>query len=738
MAVNRTPAVSRVITILLLVLGLAALLGVQALASAKHWLRLPFNAFDDLRSLSCSILPVCELRFPSHFGIVVPLLLLGIVLLALGLRRTAQGITRDIPWLTTEGVRPAGRWRASAWAMVAVSLVVSAVSIYSALAAEDRYPNAYLWFITIIVWGGTIFLFDRANGRSAPLRRATLLRLAGYGVLVFALGFVYHLPQMAELPMRIAFVVIAALVAFTLWRLKRVSGTSAAFICLAVAGLAAYTYQITSWRYSFIGDEYLYYWSARDFGAYLLGGGNVLNSNGVYQANPVFGTYIQALILRLYGGDIYSWRVGGGLLVLLTAPGIFWIVRRITNTGAGLFAAAVFVSVHYLIAISRVGYVQPELLPVFIAMLVFGLLALEKRSALAIYLSGAAGAFSFFTFTLGFPLIPTPLLMLTIWVLWRTPELAFLRRLRAAFLLGVVFLIGVLAVAFPRVLNTSWISESSYVTVFEPEREDLTNPFVQQVIPNVLYTLGGSLHFDVNSHYTSGALLDPLSSFFMLAGIAGAVAAAFRRRTALWLLLSFLAAVAVIGGFLPYPYPNHTRMYFMEMYYAMFAGLGAAYLWAATREFGLRLSPTLGRVAFAGAVLLIVALNLYQFLSLSQQDIPKNPIALIVQQFEETTPQTSIYLVARVPDDANLARVLENNGYDLSRLHPVMNPDPEAALSEIQRDAAAPYRVLFLGDLPTPQPWFDAAQTLWSNYPRQLIFDEAGNQFLSIIDVPAS
>ncbi len=75
----------------------------------------------------------------------------------------------------------------------------------------------------------------------------------------------------------------------------------------------------------------------------------------------------------------------------------------------------------------------------------------------------------------------------------------------------------------------------------QPEERDPDNPLIRQVSLNVVYTLTASLYFVQNSHYTSGGHLDPLSSVLMLAGVAGVIAVLTRRRSALWLLLSFLA-----------------------------------------------------------------------------------------------------------------------------------------------------------------------------------------------------
>ena len=477
------------------------------------------------------------------------------------------------------------------------------------------------------------------------ISRSDLLSLLAYMILLALLGFVYGWPVMRPLNARILFVLVASLAAVGLWQIKRISVVAAVFAVIAVVGLAIYTYNITSWRYSFWGDEYAYFNVASQFlDTFVQNQVNILNSLGIYQANPVFATFVQAVLMQVYGKDIYGWRLGSALMVFLAAPPIFWLARRLKGAGAGLLAVVVFVSSHYLIALAHISYVQEELLPVFTAMLAFAVMGLEQYSALAIYLSGVAGAFSFFTFILGFPLIPTPFLLLAIWLLYPTRQLAFRHRLATAFQLGVICLIGVWAVAFPRVVNTTWISDAGFETVFQSQVTGLSKPVTQQILPNVFYTLGASLYFELNTHYTSGAHLDPISSALFIAGIAGLIAVMTRRRLAIWLLISFLAAAFVIGGLVPYPYPPHTRAYLMEVYYALFAAIGAAYLWETMRDLGLRLSPVLPRIALAVVGITIIALNAYQFFYLSELDVPKTPFALVMQQFQESSLQCDVLL----------------------------------------------------------------------------------------------
>jgi len=77
---------------------------------------------------------------------------------------------------------------------------------------------------------------------------------------------------------------------------------------------------------------------------------------------------VQAATLSLYGGDLYSWRINGMLMVFLSAPAIYLLVRQLKSSNAGLLAAVLFVSAHHLIGFSRPGYYALQIFPGAISM----------------------------------------------------------------------------------------------------------------------------------------------------------------------------------------------------------------------------------------------------------------------------------------------------------------------------------------------------------------------------------
>jgi hypothetical protein len=303
--------------------------------------------------------------------------------------------------------------------------------------------------------------------------------------------------------------------------------------------------------------------------------------------------------------------------------------------------------------------------------------------------------------------------------------------------LALVLLVGIFITALPRILNTAWISDVIANTALRSMPENFIDALMQNILPNVLYTLTASLHFLHNSHYVTGALVDPITSMLLLVGVIGMITIMFKRAVILWLLVSFFCAVVVIGSLVPYAYPAHTRTLLLVTFYSVFAALGASYLWEAVRDLGLKLSFTSRNVAFAAVVALVLTLNLYQFFVISERKLYKISFDYVIREFQQHPPSTNFYYVAPVPVDYNLMMVLDRHGYNLDRWRPVLEPS-EQALREIRETADEPYTVLVMMEGEGTQELAETVQSVWSDQTPEEVFDGLGLFRFTVFDVPAS
>jgi len=691
---------------------------------------------ESLIPSSCTLLSICGAVYPSYFAAALIILLIACFFLALAVRDTALRITRDIDWTTP--VRAVVESRSLHRQLMIAAVLATVMIVISQRASEDGYPSPLFWLIAVALWGASFYTLDRRQGRVAPFRRAYVLGLAGYVALLVLLGQVYRLSIFQTWEPRAVLVALVALLALVLWRLRRISGVVAVWIMIATVGMTIYTYGIDSWRYAFIGDEYACYLVAKSFITDPASMPNLLSSVGVYDVHPIFASFNHSLSLRLFGNTVYGWRLSEGMMVMLSAAALYALVRQVKGKGTALLAASLFIGSHHLLAFAHIGYMSLQCIVAFTAMLALAVFALRHRSALAMFLCGVAAAFAFYTFSLTVPMIPLPLLLMALFVLLPRSQETLMLRLRAMLPLAVVFVVGVLVTASPRILNTAWLDDVLLNTVITSQEVNVvSNPLTEQILPNVLYTLTANLYFVQESHYITGALVDPVTGALLLVGVAGMITIMFRRSVIMWLLLGFLYAVIINGALVPYPYPAHTRTYLLVPFYAVFAAFGAAYLWGTLRDTGLRLSPVTRNAAFAIVMVLVLFLNLYQFLVISEQKLYKSFFSYVVREFQENPPDTNFYFVAPVPVDYNLMMVLEAHGIDLDRWHPVLDSSEEG-LRQIRETAVSPYRVLVMMEGEGTQELADTVEAVWSDQTPDQLIDSLGLLRFTMIDMSAS
>lgn len=715
--------------VVLLVFGLWAL-------SSEYWLATQPAVIESLIPSSCTLLSLCEAVYPSYFVATLIILLIACFFIAVAVRDAALRVTRDIDW--TPPIRAVTVGRSQHRGFMIAAIVASVLIVVSQHGSEDGYPSPLFWFIALVLWGAAFYTLDRHQGHATPLRRTFVLGLVGYIALLILLGQVYRLPLFQTWEPRALLVALVTLFALVLWRSRRVSGVTAVWIIIATIGMTLYTYQLDSWRYAFIGDEYAGYLLAKSYITDPASAPNLLSAVGVYDVHPAFASYIHSASLRLFGDSVYGWRLSEGLMVMLSAAAVYALVRQLKGSGTGLLAAALFISSQHLLAFAHIGYNNLQGLVGFTAMLALAVYALQHRSTLAMFLCGTAAAFTFYTFSLTIPIIPLPLLLLALFVMLPRSRETFSVRLRAVLPLALIFVVAVVITASPRILNTAWLDQVLFNTIVDsPEAREVTNPLTERILPNVVYSLTANLYFANESHYITGPLADPITNILLLVGVTGMLVIMFQRSVIMWLLLGFIYAVVVNGALVPYAYPAHTRTYLLVPFYAVFAGLGAAYLWETLRDVGLRLSSPVRGAAFAVVVALALFLNLYQFFVISEQKLYKTFFSYIIREFQENPPNTSFYFVAPIPVDYNLQMVLEAHSINMDRWHPVLDPS-EAGLREIRETAAEPYRVLVLMEGEGTQELADRTEAEWSDQTPQQDIDSLGLLRFIIIDMPAS
>ncbi len=745
--------------------GFAILLVGQALFGAIHWLNLPT---DSLASLKLITFP--ELKYPSYFWTVLLIAGGGLLILLWSLCKVSVSTVRDFETAAPPALRfkaPA-QWRIPFLVLIVATVIMAGAAIWLAISNRgDLHP--LVWLAALVLVGLTLYAVDRnAGGQSVPtLGEATIV--TGYLLWLLLLGFLFKNIGDQDLWLRVIIGLAGTAAAFGLWRTKLLSGGIIAFGLLGLLGLSVYTYGLTDWKYAYVGDEYAFFDKANHLLTHV-DTNNLLAADGVYDLNPVFASYIHSFTMALYGPHVFGWRIGETLMVLLTAPLLYLFVRRFASVRVGALAVLIFLASHHLLALSKIGYNNLQALAPFVAALALAMLAAQRRSWLGIYLCSVASAFTFYTYGITIPFVVLiggllllvfrgqrhpkpnqtaastieesenitlqtanePSVISTIEVRSDPLKLAinWLLNLLADWPVVLLFSLGFLLTALPRFVNYDWLIPLTNKTVAQSEVKVVHSALTEQILPNFLYTLTATLHFNDDSHYMSGAHLDPLSSLLMLVGL-GWLLTKLWRRVASWLVGSFVAASFFVGGLASYPYPVNTRTFILLPFYAIFAAIGGELL--LTSLSGFKLLRRAAWVVVPITLLAIMVLNLYQFENLSVRNDPQNDIGIVVKEFQEQSANTTFYQITSNPHYDNTRLVLDAYGYNSDRLIIIPGQTDPNTISTIKRTAKVPYRILISSDLSNRGQWLQAVRDNWPTIALSESIDAANTSHFTVL-----
>jgi 4-amino-4-deoxy-L-arabinose transferase-like glycosyltransferase/streptogramin lyase len=769
--------------------GLVLVATTPFVSGLDHWFNLPSNFLYEWRP-SYSLPYFSNLHYPFYFG---PALIPGLV--GLVLFQISGNPARLLPDLLKSPRLPEinlsdttrGWQHAFKWLLRATTLLLAFTISQAIINRGDLHP--LLWLLNLVSGGLTLYCNDRANQRSSVVARSEIRLICGYILYLLALAFVFRNPTTETLTLlagaaltgwlwfkpnpvsrislligvlvlgesaflvlrpgatfgdeiiRLELVAVALALCGWLWRTRRLPAEIAGFLAATFSAFAAYTYQFTSWRYTFIGDEFSFFERAK---GYLTDGNfpNPLDWRGVYDLNPVFASYIHVGSMTLFGMDVYGWRISETLMVFLAALPLYVFVRSLFGVRPAFMSLVVFLASHHLLALSKIGYNNLQALPAYLLSLALLVLAVRRNNLTGIFLCGIASALAFYTYGVTIPFIFTTGLLLGLLYLgaaWKRLKLEGKVEWRKLLVsLGLVMLIfgtGVALTALPRLTTNDWIRPLAEKTTYRSEVPNLTNPLTQQIIPNFLYTLTASLRFNDTSHYISGALLDPLGSFLMLLGLAALVSLVFRRIIALWLVVGFVAGCLFVGGLVSYPYPANTRTFILVPFYAIFAGLGLERLLVGKR-------PRLAQFLTVVLLTAVVVLNLYQFWVISERTVPKHSISMVVKLFQQEPDFSNRYLVTEtdVPSYTDAGHAdLVMEAYNIPEQHLLLLPSKNlrSILAELSENAALPFQLLVPADSSEYPFWLEAIRETWDKPAERWFKDGTDLTQLIVVTIEA-
>lgn len=517
----------------------------------------------------------------------------GLALMAAGALLLAWLTRAPGPRMSTTLPIPRPRWGLTAPAAMLVGLASGAV-LWTNLAAE-RFPwwNGLLFVILIVSPAFALNRWDRARSSRCPFEALDF---------AFAAGF---------------------------------AAVSAAVNCIG----------LVRWNFSFIGDEGAFFFHARS-----LAEGEVVNPfdlTWVYQTHPALDSFYQAQALRLFGADVWGWRVGEVLMVAAVAAMVCLLGTLLFDRLTGVAAAVVVGASHYLFAFTRIGY--NNLHALFWSTLAVLMIALAWRTRRAVFtwLAGCVVGMCLYTFFVAVLIGPILAVLL---------GLGFFRRpsgKQAA--AGLLLVVGFVVVVLPGLISTP-PSELEEII----QRESIREHSAADPLGTFIYSSTRSfVSFFVNpewhNHYVGTAVLDPLSSVLLAVGLGGAVLGV-RRRGERTLLVWFGLGLVLLARTAYLPTPQLTRLLFLMPPAALLAGLGARTAYRAITG-GIGWPRWVGCTVLSVVLIGIFPLNAAILHRLSPARIWLDPTALAFKAAMDHPDDTVVFTYAE--RNQNLALMLE-------------------------------------------------------------------------------
>lgn len=715
----------RISKLSLFFVGLGLMIVAQVMLNGRLWLNWPANydPFKPLAAASCFVPAICQMRFVPYFGIAFFMTVLGGLFILASIHNT-QAAQVPQHWRLTyfsapfELPRPKWRWLAALLFLVAFALTCWLVWL---VWFTPKATLTWVWLGALLAFCLAFYAIDWARGNS---RFFMPVRYLGWSIVLFAyllgLGFVYNHVAVPN-----GNVILHWLIPFTLtlalvlaWRINLLSLSPVIYGIIMTFAFAAMAQDLRSWRYAYIGDEYAMYESAFLLAKTFREMPDKLPSLlsiglGSYGMVPIGANYLQSLTVLLYGSDVYGWRIAEVVFHLLDTLPLFVIANALAGKRAGFLAVACHSFSHLFFSLTKPGYAAG--IDAWLYGAAFLVFAIQNRSLLGVFLAGFMPAFGVYFSPLTIVLAPlTGVLFLFGYVFIgdNRPEIgnirAWIRNLWGNKLLVLAFALGILIASIPVAAQTDWIERTIRPTVAQSEMKGV-DPFWGQILPNWIYTLNGFLGFAKNSHYITGAFVDPLSSIFMALGILLCLRQALRFNFATWLSLAYLMNCFLIGGIVSYSFPSLTRTVNLVPMFALLTALGIECILRVIDQ--VSSIKWLSSLAFILIAVSIFCLNLFNFhvllnrTELVDNAVRPNPVSFIVREFERNPNLGAVYVAHRATGDPQAKLVARAYGYTSGVVTATQEMRADQAIRELKPDLSQSFVLLYQLAIPEEATW---------------------------------
>lgn len=372
---------------------------------------------------------------------------------------------------------------------------------------------------------------------------------------------------------------------------------------ISIISLVAMTWNIDAWEYVVIGDEYAFYKEIRNIlenrTAWELVNAT-FNGTFVYGSHPYFSSYIHNLFMKLFDNQNFGWRFSNPIVVASSLSFFYYSFKHFIPRQHA-FVVVIFLGFsHYLISFSKIGYNNLQALFGLGLILAVFTWALKSGRNVAFAFLGLAMGLCFYLYPAALYIVPLPIFGLLIFA----PPVSKDRLKQWGWIL-----VSMLLLIYPLFYQPQYWQEKLAGTLLHINFASAGQSPLANIINNFFYAFFSYLYTIEETHFVSTSFADPLSSTFIVFGMATLIGLAWKKnRSALFLGGSFLFFVVVVGASHGRQFPPTTRMFMLLPWYGLFCAYGIEWV----MEKADSLYSINGRNILILILSSIVLVNLYQ------------------------------------------------------------------------------------------------------------------------------
>ncbi len=588
----------------LALLGAGLLILPPWLVVQERWLQNPWVR-DSMRSAWCLSDTLCKTALPSYFLVVLPVFFGFLLLFWLAAPRFLEALhPPEIEDLPAPAI-PGKTQRLVSSVLRLLALAGAGVLLWLGV-RQGRIPGAELLLVLAVYAAGQWLTFRPFSARRTllpGLPQWLFPAVFAQAALAFFLFSIYQKQNVFWLA-----AVLLGLAAVLLWRARRVMPLA---VWVLLGSMLLNTYQIDSWRFSVIGDDYAFFGYARDIltkqnSADVLR--NLFNGQAVYGTHPYISSLVQAVFLRIFGVNNFGWRFSNIYLLSLAAALFLLAFQRITARRAALLTGILLAGSSYLMSFGKIGYNNLQAYFLFALLLWLGARAVTRRQPLDYTWLGMAAGLCFYVYPAALYLLPLLVVFLLIYDFPKS---------RAALGRWVLFAAALFLMSIPVLVQPAyWQSKIAGTFIYAPGATGRTG-LGFHVFTNSLYSLFTYLYLPNETHFVYSSHLDPLSAVFLPLGLAWCLATVRKQRFSRFLAAGFLLLLVLVGVSHDRWSPSNTRMFLLLPFLAAFAAFGLLWVWQALEK--LPRTAAVAPLLIGVITTLILCLNFYQAYDIGRQ-----------------------------------------------------------------------------------------------------------------------